>query len=63
LCDCRSPPRRGDYLPLAVSNWWKWRWIEGDEQLGFRTELYREIVAAHENRWAVMQYVFAVKLE
>lgn len=50
-----------DYIPLAVGNWWKWRWIEGEEQLGFRTEIYREIVGVREDRWGLLQYVLAVK--
>lgn len=49
-----------DFVPLAIGNWWKWRWIEGEEEFGFRTEECKEIVAQEANRWACATYAFAV---
>ncbi|MDH7601089.1 MAG: sigma-70 family RNA polymerase sigma factor [Armatimonadota bacterium] len=50
-----------DYLPLAVGNWWKWRWKEGEEILQLRTEIYREIVAQEGEKplFAGIEYSFA----
>ncbi len=36
----------GGLLPLRVGNWWKWRWIEGEEQFGLRTEICKSIMEA-----------------
>jgi len=49
-----------DHVPLAIGNWWKWRWIEGEE-LGFRTEFYREIVAQDGQQFTALLYWFAVQ--
>lgn len=49
------------YIPLAVGNWWKYRWVEGEGELGFRTELYMEIVARDGYRFPTIQYSFCVR--
>ena len=50
-----------DRVPLAVGNWWKWRWIEGEEEFGFRTEFYKGIVAEQETTYVAVQYFFCVR--
>jgi hypothetical protein len=55
-CHIESPC--DDYVPLTVGNWWKWRWIEGEDEFGFRTESYREIVARRDKVFVAMQYWF-----
>jgi len=49
-----------DYIPLAVGNWWKWRWIKGEEEFGFSTESYRGIIAEENGTYVVVQYSFCV---
>lgn len=57
-----SVQRSDDLVPLAVGNWWKWRWIEGEEQHGLRTEYYKGIVEETSNtRFLAAQYWFCVR--
>ncbi len=47
-----------DYVPLAVGDWWKWRWVEAEEEFGFRTEFCREIVEKRDSVFIALQYWF-----
>lgn len=47
------------YMPIAVGNWWKSKWVEGEKEFGFRTETYREIVARSERAFVAIEYEFA----
>ncbi len=50
------------HVPLAVGNWWRHRWVEGEEQRGFRTEQYTEIVGEEDSRFLTIEYFYCVKL-
>lgn len=50
-----------DYLPLMVGNKWNWRWVEGEDELSFRTEAHREIVRERDDGWAMVQWVWGVR--
>ncbi len=60
LTDFHIETPSADYIPLSVGNWWRWRWIDGEEQYRFRAQSYREVVIESGDQWATMHYVFAV---
>lgn len=53
--------RADDIIPLATGNWWRYRWVEGDEQHGLRTEYYKAIMAQSDDQFAAAQYQLFVK--
>lgn len=50
-----------DCLSHETGNWWKWRWVEGEVEFGFRTEMYKEIVAEEDDKRFAIRYSYAVK--
>lgn len=50
------------YLPLEVGNRWRYRWVEGEEQWGYRTLNHLEIPARHESGDLFLQrYVTCIR--
>jgi len=49
-----------EYLPLAVGNRWRRRWIEGEDEMGLRTEVYQEIVGKDNSKFVGIEYSYAL---
>lgn len=43
------------YLPLEVGNWWRYRWVECEENYGFTTQDYVGISTRHEDNTLLVQ--------
>lgn len=61
LFDYHIESPSSDWIPLAVGNWWKYRWIEGEEQYNLRTEFYKGIVAQSDAQFAAVHYTYFKK--